>query len=83
MIYGFRSLSGSSISACSVRRRSIPLSFVGGDFLHALDQLGQVLVAHGEAGCGGMPAVVHHQVGALVQGVGDMKFGDTAAGGRV
>ena len=58
-----------------------PAELAGGDFLHALDQLGQALVAHGETGCCGMPAVVLHQLRTLVQGIGDMKFRDTAAGG--
>ena len=52
----------------------------GGDFLHALDQLWQTLVAHGKTSSRGMPAVVLHQLSALVQGVGDVKFRDTAAG---
>ena len=43
-------------------------------------QLGQFACLDGKAGCGRVPTVFDQERLALVKGVGDMEFGDTAAG---
>ncbi len=51
-----------------------------GDFGEAGLQAGEVVRLDGEAGGGGVPAVPHQQIGALVEGAGDVEFRDAAPG---